>query len=472
MGGPEVRTGVGEGYASGASRREVEQTDALRPRWASPKLPPRRGPIAFAEALMTLYALKNDVKPYAWGSRTALTDLLGLPNPSGTPQAELWMGAHAKGSSRLRTDDSSLRDRILGDPARYLGRETSQRFGGKLPYLFKVLAASTPLSLQAHPSREQAREGFAREEAEGKALDDPTRNYQDENHKPELICALTPFWALSGFREGAEILALARGFGLEGLEALLQPFEPRLAQEPSSGKSSGAAQATLFRELFQLPEETRRRAIRSLRRGARGLLEEAGSEPSLAESQVYWAARFGLELAELYPDDPGVLAALMLNIVKLEPGEAIYLPAGQLHAYLDGVGLEIMASSDNVLRGGLTPKHVDVDELMSVLDFTPRRPEIQKGQVHGFPGGRQIDYPTPAPEFLLSCVELDEEAHHLGGTGPEIVLSLTGEIELWRGDTALSLARGDAAFCAADPEPYQIKGSGRLARAQVGEPSD
>lgn len=408
---------------------------------------------------MTLHLLENVVQPYAWGSHDALTELLGLPNPEEEPQAELWMGAHPKGPSRLAGEDTTLLARIEAEPARYLGADVAERFKGRLPYLFKVLAADRPLSLQAHPSRQQAQEGFARERAAGLAAGDPRRNYHDDNHKPELLCAMTRFWALCGFREPGETLRLVRALGLDETSGPLSPLR----------EASGAdCLARTFRALFEIPAEARRTAIFDLVRGAQTVLQNTPREiASPDDSQVYWAARWTLRLADLYPEDPGVIAALLLNIVELSPGEAIYLPAGELHAYLGGVGLEIMASSDNVLRGGLTPKHIDLPELMRVLSFEPRPPLVSRGEDVVVPGGREVVYPAPAPEFRLSRLELSAAATFAGGTGPEILLCLEGTPRVARHDTALTLERGASIFCEASDVPFEIRGAGALARARV-----
>src|SRR5690606_8716460 len=407
------------------------------------------------KSAMTLHLLENVLQPYAWGSRDALTDLLGVPNPMDEPQAELWMGGHPKGSSRLVGEDASLRERIGAEPARDLGPDVAARFGGHLPYLFKVLAADRPLSLQAHPSREQARQGYAREQEAGLAVDDPRRNYHDDNHKPELLCALTRFWALCGFRDPAETLRLVRALGLD------ESTGPLVALRDANGAD---CLARTFRARFEIPVEERRSAIFDLVRGAQAVLQRTPREiASPDDSQVYWAARWTLRLADLYPEDPGVIAALLLNIVELSPGESIYLPARELHAYLGGVGLEIMASSDNVLRGGLTSKRVDLAELMRVLSFEPRAPRISSGQATEWAGGRETVYPGPASECCLSRIELPGRGTSSGGCGPEILVCLEGRPEVRRDGERLALERGSSVFCEASDVPFEILGPGRLA---------
>jgi mannose-6-phosphate isomerase len=365
------------------------------------------------------------------------------------------MGAHPQAPSRLRDLGCSLLDWIAEDPERALGA-AARRFSGRLPYLFKVLAAEQPLSLQAHPSKQQAERGFAREAAQGIASDAPERNYKDDNHKPELLCALTPFWALSGFRSVRELQTLLAAFGIE--DEL-----PLFSGEARSSAESGLREP--FRRVFDLSPAQRRAAIDAVARGAQQVLERTAHAPTAEESQIYWAARWGLRIVELYPDDPGVLAALFLNIVQLAPGEAMFLPAGQLHAYLGGVGLEIMASSDNVLRGGLTSKRVDVAELLQVLSFDPSFPVITAGEVHTLAGGVEVEYAIDVPEFRLSRIDLDGRLQ--GGRGPEILLCLEGMLSVARGDTRLPLEKGQSVFCAAADVAFEVEGAGRMARARV-----
>jgi mannose-6-phosphate isomerase len=395
--------------------------------------------------------LDNIIQPYAWGSRTAIAELMGRPTPSPTPEAELWMGAHPGAPSRVRGGGApaSLLDVIRQAPERELGQALTLRFGAELPFLLKVLAASTPLSLQTHPSLAQAREGFARENAQGIALSAPHRNYKDANHKPELICALTPFDALCGFRRADETLELFDALAIPALEPLLSPLRE-------------STDALGVRRMFQ--------ALMTMPRGESGTLVgmAVASCAQLASRSAPYAGelRWAVRLAQLYPGDPGVLGALMLNLVRLAPGEAIYLPAGNLHAYLEGVGVEIMASSDNVLRGGCTPKHVDVPELLRVLDF--RCGPIPPMRAQATPEGEEL-YATPTEEFRLSRIPLSP------GTpvrpkrrGPEILLCIEGRARLSSGSEALELPRGASAFVRASDGAYVLEGEGVVFRATAG----
>lgn len=391
--------------------------------------------------------LLNTIQPYAWGSHRALAELRGEPSPTSSPEAELWMGAHPLAPSRLAATGQSLAALIEEAPAEQLGTRVAGEYGARLPFLLKVLAAATPLSLQAHPSLEQARQGFAADQAAGIPLDAPHRNYKDQNHKPELLCALGEFWALCGFREVAPTLDLLD----ELCVAELSPYRQALAAEPNQ---RGISQ--VFSRLMQAPRQLGESLARSTSTACRA---RAGSSTRF-DAELGWAARIG----ELYPGDVGVVIALLLNLVRLEAGEAIYLPAGNLHAYLGGTGVELMASSDNVLRGGLTPKHVNVPELLRVVDFRPLRVEPLRPVAHG----AEHTYDTPAREFRLSYFELDRDAVTLDVDGPEIWLVTRGSFELaTKTGPTLGLGQGRSAFVSASVGSLSVSGSGRIFRAKV-----
>lgn len=318
--------------------------------------------------------LQGVIRSYAWGSRTALARWQGRSAPTPEPEAELWIGAHPLAPAQL-ADGGSLIDWIQAAPEQALGAGPLERFGPQLPFLLKWIAVEQPLSLQAHPDAEQARAGFERENAAGLAPDSPLRNYRDPNPKPELLCAQGPFEALCGFRPAQAIRA--------DLEALgLAPGEPLLRTLCERGH------ADFFRDWMQC-EPARRAALLAR------LVAAARSD----DAPQRWLRR----LAQLHPGDPGLLAPLLLNFVRLEAGEAIFLRPGELHAYLHGVAVEVMACSDNVLRGGLTPKHVDVAELLAVLRCEaapPRRSEALR-DAEGV-----LAYVCGAAEFELSRIEL------------------------------------------------------------------
>jgi len=395
-----------------------------------------------------VYPLRNPIQNYAWGSRDALAKLRGAPAPTEKPEAELWMGAHpAAPSVALADGERSLLELTETEPERALGAAVLRTFQGRFPFLLKILAASEPLSLQAHPTQEQAREGFAREEAEGIPRDAPNRNYKDENHKPELIAALTPFSALVGFREVATTLRLFERLAVEALN----PFVRALSEQPESrGLRS-------FFELAMTAEPTERARFAHDALGACRRLAGAGGE---FEKELAWAVRIG----EKYPGDSGLVVALALNLVELAPGDAIYLPAGNLHSYLRGTGVEIMASSDNVLRGGLTPKHVDVPELLAVLDFRSGPAELVPVDTRG----PELRYRTPAPDFALSRFDLSDGAATVRPVnGPEIVVVTHGAATVRRGTESVALKSGDSAFVPAERGDYSLEGTGSVFRARV-----
>ncbi|MEJ8281493.1 mannose-6-phosphate isomerase, class I [Pseudonocardia spirodelae] len=377
--------------------------------------------------------LENPIRTYAWGSRTVIAELLGQPVPAPHPQAEMWLGAHPAAPSTVAGEARPLHELIGADPAAALGRGR-ERWQGRLPFLLKVLAAEEPLSLQAHPSLEQAREGWERENAAGIAVDAPHRNYRDAHHKPELICALTEFDALVGFREPTRTVELLRALDVPELAA----YTELLAGQPCPD-----GLRALFTTWITLPQSVLDGLVRALQDGAVRLLERGDARGWTAE------ARTILDLSERYPDDAGVLAALLLNRITLQPGEALYLPAGNLHAYLSGAGIEVMANSDNVLRGGLTPKHVDVPELLRVLDFTAPPPPVRTPAPDAAADGWQR-YDVPVEEFLLRrAVSTGRDKLDVPGDGARILLCTDGELTVDVGARSCELSRGGAVFLAA-----------------------
>ncbi|PZT91088.1 MAG: mannose-6-phosphate isomerase, class I [Gordonia sp. (in: high G+C Gram-positive bacteria)] len=380
--------------------------------------------------------LDGVVRPYAWGSRTAIAALRGMPTPSAHPEAELWFGAHPAAPAIVRDDarENTLLEVIDADPRAELGTLCAERYDGRLPFLMKILAAEEPLSLQAHPSLQQAKEGFARENERGIDVGASDRNYRDENHKPELVVALSEFHALAGFRDVRETVDLLRVLQVPELDSHLGMI---------AGQPDSQGLRALFTTWITLPESALSTLIPAVLAGAIRYLE-SGQDRFAAE------ARTVLEIGENYPLDPGVLAVLLLNRVTLAPGEGLYLPAGNLHAYLWGTAVEVMANSDNVLRGGLTPKHVDVPELLRVLDFTPVAPGDIAPSIHTL--NTELIYQTPAAEFRLSKVELDGTGLRRPSSilfdvpGPQILLCTTGSIELRGPSGHLVVPQGRAAW--------------------------
>ena len=368
------------------------------------------------------------VQPYAWGSPTVIPELLGV-EPTGQPQAELWFGAHPLAPS---TAAGEPLDKIVNrDPETVVGAASVAAFGPRLPFLLKIIAAERPLSLQAHPSRRQAEEGWSREEAAGVPRDAPHRLYRDGWPKPEVLCALRETEALCGFRQPGETYGLFERLGVPEVLRLVAPL----------GETSAPAMERLcvvFGRLLRL-EPADRSLVHAVLAAAAALVDD---DPEL---QAF--ARTATEIGSFYPDDPGVLAALLMNRITLRRNEALYLPAGNLHAYLSGGGVEIMANSDNVMRGGLTPKHIDVTELLRVVDFTPGFGGLVEPHQEA-PGVWR--YAVPAPEFALWRLELGEEAVSVPATGGGRILLVTeGLVTLRSGDARLELARGESALLSA-----------------------
>ncbi len=371
--------------------------------------------------------LTGTVQPYAWGSPVFIPELLGT-EPTGEPQAELWLGAHPSAPSVV--DGRPLDELIAADPVRIVGEQSVSTFGPRLPYLMKVLAAQQPLSLQAHPSRAQAEAGYAREEADGVSRDAPNRVYRDDWPKPEVLCALMPTEALCGFRNPDETYALIGRLGITGLTELVAPLA-------DASISPERRVATVFERLLRLE---RTPVVAEVQRAAATVPAGDDAYAKLAET-----AR---DLGAHYPGDPGVLAALLMNRVVLATGDALFLPAGNLHAYLTGGGVELMANSDNVMRGGLTPKHIDISELVSILDFKPGLTGLVVA-TEETPG--VWHYPTPAPEFALWRLDVAEPEVMMPGAGSgRIVIVTSGRVRLQAPGQELVLARGESAFLGPD----------------------
>ncbi|MBB4931184.1 mannose-6-phosphate isomerase [Lipingzhangella halophila] len=381
--------------------------------------------------------LRNQVLPYAWGSTTEIPRLLGV-EPDGRPQAELWLGAHERGTSTLCPEDASRDSRVVGldtaiaaEPEALLGAGSVRAFGPRLPFLLKILAAEAPLSLQAHPDTEQARAGFAAEEAAGTPRDAAGRNYRDPFHKPEMVVALEPFEALCGFRDPAAAYA--------DIAANPAPLASRLRADLAGSDPSTALRAA-FTRLLTLPEQERNALVT-------GLIDWEARNPAASRNSDGSNTDCMVRLAERYPGDPGAIAALLLNRVRLRPWEALFLPAGNVHAYVGGTAVEIMASSDNVLRAGLTSKHVDVPELLDVVRFEARAVP----RVRPIAEGTWWRYPVPVGDFALWASGREARDGVLPGRGARIVLVLgAGAVTVRTGcGHELVLRGGDSAFVAA-----------------------
>ncbi|GGK15404.1 putative mannose-6-phosphate isomerase ManA [Pilimelia terevasa] len=376
-------------------------------------------------------ALANPVQGYAWGSRSVIAALQGRPVPSPGPEAELWIGAHPSAPSLVRRADGDrpLTDVIAADPAAVLGDAVLARFGARLPYLLKVLAAEQPLSLQAHPDQARARARFE--------AGDPS--YVDPFHKPEVLVAVTEFRGLCGFREPGRSARLLGALAVPALEPVVAAL------------AAGALRAAV-EALLTWPAGERAALL-----GAVGAAL-AARRPGDRYAEEYATAA---GLLARHPGDVGVVVALLLHHVTLAPGEAIWMPAGNLHAYLSGTGIELMAASDNVLRGGLTPKRVDVPELLHVLRFAPLADPV----LRAVPVTRGVRcWPVPVEDFALYEVRLDaaHPAVELDVPGPRTLLCLSGAVEADDGDKPLRLAAGEAAFGPATAPPLRLSGAGTV----------
>ncbi len=368
--------------------------------------------------------LDNPVQHYAWGLRDGLSRLLGTP-PSGEPEAELWVGTHPRATSVVAAGPlagRSLAEVVSLDPMRWLGTDRAEP-GAALPFLLKVLAIGEPLSLQAHPSAQQASVGFAREETRGVAPDAPDRTYRDRSAKPEVLVALAETFALCGFREPGEVADL--------LQPLGDPVAPMLALLRVSDDPLRDAMSWLLQAPPPLRDGVAKAAAAA----------SAGRAPDPTDPWA-WVA----DLAARYPGDPTAVAPLLLELVHLVPGQAVHLPAGNLHAYLLGAGIEVMAASDNVLRGGLTPKHVDVDELLHVLRFEPGTPPPPRQRVVG----------------AVRCYDAGEEAFGLAAIVPEV-----GGAWIRTAAPSILLPIGDTATIAAGGEHFEV-GGGRAVLVEPG----
>lgn len=358
-----------------------------------------------------ILSLRGAIQHYDWGGFDFIPDLIGKDNTEQKPYAELWMGAHSLAPSQVVQQNGTfpLDKFIAKSPAETLGEKVIQHFGNNLPYLFKVLDVREMLSIQAHPTKAQAEKGFKRENDQGIPFNAPNRTYRDANHKPEIMVALTDFWLLHGFRAVAEI------------ERILQDV-PEFA--PLSPFFKEKDLQKLYRAIMEMPQSDVDDLLEPL-------LERLEKEqPSDKKSPDYWAAR----AAQDHPRkdggvDRGILSIYLLNIVHLFPGEGIFQGAGVPHAYMEGVNVELMSNSDNVFRGGLTPKHIDVPELLKSLIFESVTPQILQGEQVST---TERVYFTPAPDFELSEITISESEVHINKNvyAPEIFIVLDGELEI------------------------------------------
>ncbi|WP_113719046.1 mannose-6-phosphate isomerase, class I [Arthrobacter dokdonensis] len=402
-------------------------------------------------------SIANDPKQYAWGSHSAVASILGREE-SGKPEAELWLGAHPASPARIvdpaRMDGhTTLAEWIAADPLQALGPQLAP--GTRLPFLLKVLAASLPLSLQAHPTEVQAAAGFERENAAGIPLDAPFRNYRDPHHKPELLVVLSEtFEALCGFRSLDEVQSVVRklcrrALGDPAARSDLEQFSARI------GAATGLSPVVEW--LLEGSPEVSRLV---------DALVHLATHPAGVEEKPTPLSTIR-QLANSYPGDPGIVVSLLVNHVTLSRGDALYLPAGNIHAYLHGVGIELMAASDNVLRGGLTTKHVDVKELLQVLDFSPSPvPLLLPDQLAR---GVKVFRPEVA-DFQLIQADLEDSMVSLDLEGPTIIFVSEGQAHLEGSRSSRTAAKGEALYITPDEGFLTLAGSGQVFLATTGSP--
>lgn len=325
------------------------------------------------------------VQHYEWGGMVDIPALLGIESDNNLPYAELWIGAHHALPSQVKMDGAkvALNTLISRAPERVMGNHTVQGFDAELPFLLKVISARKPLSIQAHPNKQQAKEGFARENKLGIDRNDVRRNYRDGNHKPELISALSDFYALCGFRPLHEIASLLQSIPeFRGLALQFTPERSSLIE--------------LYTQLMKMSQQD----VNALLTPVVGRFRRENDHCPFEKHQfAYWVLRADQQFSTALCRDRGIFSLFLLNLIHLKPGQAMFLPAGELHAYLEGTGVEVMANSNNVLRGGLTPKHIDVDELLSIMTFECGEPRVLRPKRHHrYPFEY---YETPAKEFAL-----------------------------------------------------------------------
>ncbi len=392
----------------------------------------------------------NPVMPYAWGSKTFIAELLGKRVDDLQPQAELWMGAHPAASSQIQNGVilADLNYIIAEDPNDFLGSRIAHAYHDHLPFMLKVLAAEQPLSLQVHPDSEKAKEGFTRENKLGIPLTAPIRNYKDSFHKPELLVALTEFHALCGFRDYSELTHLLKKYLHKIHMAEIDCF----IDNPTDSNLK-----EMFGFLLRAKAETKTELLENF-------MQHVHSEMP-ADPQEQLVNEWSAQLYKLYPNDVGVLAPLLMNIVVLKPGQGIYLESGILHSYLKGAGMEIMANSDNVLRGGLTPKHVDPDELLRVLNWSGHKADPLRAKKLS---ATEYVFQTPALEFVLSRIRhsTNKRTELQPSQSPEILFCYEGGFEVENCSQILSLDKGQSLFVPYEVEGYAVQGKGLIFRAR------
>ena len=464
---PEMRfyaIADGEDRAGAMTARAVEE-DGLLDRMRRDST--ERTAISGFRASPRALALRPAFQHYAWGGYEFIPGLVGVQNAERRPFAEMWIGTHPRGPARAEIDGTFLAlDRLIAaEPWQTLGSDVALRFAGRLPYLLKVLDVRIMASLQAHPTRAQAAEGFARENAAGIPLDAPTRNYRDENHKPEVHVVLTDFWMLHGFRPLGEIAEALSS------EPELREIMPAFGERLRAAGENRESRSALLRELYGRVMTMDQAEVDGVLSPLVARLESAEREGTLGrDSHGFWVLR----AARTFPlpgghGDRGILSMYLLNLLALKPGQGTYQPAGTLHAYLEGADVELMANSDNVLRAGLTPKHVDVPELLATLSFHDGRPPILEGRAASETGR---EYETPAEEFALERIDVSPGTPYSGGRdhSADCLIVTEGAATVVAGGRTVMLARGGIAMVPS-ALPYSVAArSGRAVLFKAGVP--
>ncbi|MEZ8272602.1 mannose-6-phosphate isomerase, class I [Vibrio splendidus] len=393
---------------------------------------------------MSLFKLDNVIQHYPWGSKQSISELFDIQNPNAEPQAEIWMGAHPRGCSRVADTGQLLSEVLSQDSKGMFGEYTEARFG-ELPYLFKVLAAETPLSIQVHPSKKKAQLGFERENKLGISLDASNRNYKDPNHKPELVYALTFYKAMNGFRPIQQIIELFKEAEISALDIEISA----LAINPNS-----EGLKVFFTSVMTLEGERKKLA-----------LEQLYSAYERRPKTAMWreALQYSKGFEQHYVDDIGLFSPLMLNTIELAPGEAMFLHAETPHAYIEGTGLEIMANSDNVLRAGLTPKFIDVPELIDNTCFETT--DIEGIKLKPIEKEDKLSFPIPVDDFGFDILSVSEEISQQYLRSAEILFCIGGEVTISTKEHKLMLSSGESVFISNDAGMYEYQGQGILARA-------
>ena len=375
-----------------------------------------------------IFRLKGVVQHYAWGGDQFIPALLQEQNKTAKPYAEYWMGAHDNAPAEIYLDEhqkEKLNSIILDDPELVLGKKVSLEFG-RMPYLLKILDVKDMLSIQVHPDKKSAENAFQQENDKGIALTAPDRNYKDPNHKPELMVALSDFWLLHGFKPKAELLAVLND--VPELNFLEKIFETNGYQ-------------ALYRKVMEMSQEEVNRSLQPLLNRITPLYK---NDQLNKEQEDFWAARAAMTFTEGDNIDRGIFSIYFFNLVGCHEGDAVFQDAGVPHAYLEGQNVEIMANSDNVLRGGLTPKHVDVQELLKYIKFEGIHPKIIIPKKRN---ETEEIYETPAPDFELSRFSLDKNQNaSFTASTADIIFIHVGEITLVDGQDQLILKAGEAAL--------------------------